>query len=142
MPESLERLLREVPTDPMPARLPARVQQRLAGVRAAERRRRWLLDAALAAVTLGGVVLLWPQLVQIGAQASGGSPASAEVWLARAATAPAQTVLETLTAAIEWTGRLTDNLGIAGLAGGILLTIPLFAWLHRLMPEMEEGALA
>jgi len=142
MPESLERLLREGPMDPMPARLPARVLQRLAGVRAAERRRRWLLDATLAAVTLGGVLILWPQLVQIGEQASGGSSAGAEVWLAQAATAPAQTVLETLTAAIEWTGRLTDSLGIAGLAGVILLTIPLFAWLRRLMPEMEEGALA
>jgi hypothetical protein len=114
----------------------------LAGVRAAERRRRWLLDAALAAVTLGGVLILWPQLVQIGEQASGGSSAGAEVWLAHATTAPAQTVLETLTAAIEWTGRLTDGLGIAGLAGVILLTIPLFAWLRRLMPEMEEGVLA
>ncbi len=141
MPESLERLLREMPIDPMPARLPARVQERLAEVRAAERRRRWLLDASLAAVTLGGVFILWPQLGPIGAQASAGSAAGAQVWLAHAAASPAQTVLATLTAAVDWTGRLTDSLGIAGLAGVILLTVPLFAWLRRLMPESEEGVL-
>jgi hypothetical protein len=100
----------------------------------------WLLDASLAAVTLGGVLILWPQLGQVGAQASGGSQGGAEIWLAHAASSPAQTVLGTLTAAVDWTGRLTDSLGIAGLSGLILLAIPLFAWLRRLMPEVEEGA--
>ncbi len=142
MPESLELLLRHVPIDPMPARLPARVQRRLAEIRAAERRRRWLMDASLAVVTLGGLLILWPQLGPIGAQAPGGSAGAAQAWLAHAAAAPAQTVLETLMAAVDWTGRLTDSLGIAGLSGLILLTIPLFAWLRRLMPEAEEGTLA
>ncbi len=142
MSERMEKLLRQVPIDPMPDRLPGRIQERLAELRSAEGRRHRLLDAALAAVCFVGLVILWPQLGQIGAQASAGSAGGAQVWLARAAAAPAQTVLETVMAAVDWTGHLTDNLGIAGLSGGILLAIPLFAWLLRLMPEMEEGATA
>jgi hypothetical protein len=69
---------------------------------------------------------------------------------------PAPVVWETLTGAVDWARGLSDHFGVAGLLGLVLLSVPLFTWLRRLMPEspgleggpawsgamLEEGAVA
>jgi hypothetical protein len=46
----------------------------------------------------------------------------------------------TLTGAVDWARGLSDHFGVAGLMGLVLLSVPLFTWLRRLMPEAPEGA--
>ena len=60
---------------------------------------------------------------------------SSIAWIARLTSGPAPAIWEALSGAIDWTSGLAGSLGIGGLMGLILLAIPLFAWLRRLMPD-------
>ena len=142
MPDRLDDLLRELPIDSVPAGLPGRIQRRLTAARAAERRTRVLLDIGLASVLLAGSLSLWPLLSAVPGWVSTDGLGSAAAWVGRLGTAPAPTIWSTLMGALDWSVRITEDISVAGLAGLMLLALPLFAWLPRLMPAHEEGAIA
>jgi hypothetical protein len=70
---------------------------------------------------------------------TGGSVESSMTWVGRLGSAPAPVVWETLTGAMDWVRGLSDRFGVAGLLGLVLLSVPLFIWLRRLMPEDVSG---
>jgi len=142
MPERLDDLLRELPIDSMPAGLPGRIQRRLTSARAGESRARLLVDVGLASALLAGTLTLRPFLKVIPGLVSVDGLAGATSWVGQLGSAPAPTIWSTLTGALDWALGLTDNLGVAGLLGLMLLALPLFAWLPRLLPAREEGVIA
>ena len=61
-------------------------------------------------------------------------------WVSRLGSAPAPAVWQTLTGAMDWVRTLSDAFGVTGLLGLVLLSVPLFTWLRRLMPEEFPGS--
>jgi hypothetical protein len=135
MPDRLDDLLHHLPVETMSTDLPARIHLRLQAERSRQRRAQLGLDAVMAVLVIGGVLALAPSLAGATGWLTGGSVESSMAWASRLGSAPAPVVWDTMTAAVDWVGRLADGFGITGLLGLVLLSVPLFTWLRRLMPE-------
>jgi len=135
MPARLDDMLRQMPAQAMPVGLPAQIRLRLKAQRAREGRLRLGLDASMAALLISGLIVLGPQLAGAGTSLPGGSVERSMAWVNELGSAPAMAVWGTLTGAIDWTRGLAGSFGIAGLLGLILVALPMFVWLRRVMPE-------
>jgi hypothetical protein len=135
MTDRLEDLLGQLPGEPMDEALPARIRLRLKAEQGRERRLRRGLDAALLALCMVGILLLMPQLLGATNALAGASVESSVAWVNELGAAPAAAVWGTLSGAVGWSRELAGRLGTSGLAGLILIALPMFAWLRRAMPE-------
>ncbi|HLE23933.1 MAG TPA: hypothetical protein VI701_06440 [Anaerolineales bacterium] len=139
MPDRLDDLLQQLPAGTMSADLPARIQMRLRVKRSRERRFRIGLDVLMAVLVLCGGLALAPSAAGAADWLTGGSVESSMTWVSRLGSAPAPVVWETMAGAMDWARGLSGRFGVAGLLGLVLLSVPLFAWLRRLMPEDVSG---
>ena len=137
MPDRLDDLLHQLPLEAMSADLPARIQLRLQADRSMQRRVQLGLDAVLAVLVICGLLVLGPSIAGAAGWLSGGSMESSMAWVSRLRSAPAPAVWQTLTGAMDWARALSDAFGVTGLLGLVLLSLPLFTWLRRLV--LEEG---
>jgi hypothetical protein len=135
MPAQLDDLLHQLPTETMPVDLPAKIRLRLRAQRSRESRVRMALDAGMAVLLACGLIVLVPQLVGAIGSLRGGSLESSMTWVNQLGNAPAAAVWDALAGGLDWTRGLAGNLGVDGLLGLVLLSLPLFVWLRRLMPE-------
>jgi hypothetical protein len=119
--------------------LPVRIQHRLRAARSWQRRSQVAADAAMTVLLLCGGLVLAPSVAGAADWLTGGSVESSMTWVGRLGSAPAPVVWETLTGAMDWVRGLSDRFGVAGLLGLVLLSVPLFIWLRRLMPEDVSG---
>jgi len=152
MADRLDELLRSLPVEAMSSDLPARILLQLQTRRSRERRAQRMLDIALIGMVLLGIAALAPQISGAAVPSLGTLEGSAD-WVGQLGTAPAPAVWTALTEAFEWTAALAGSIGVEGLLGLTLLTLPLFIWLWRVMPDrasapgwqrstLEEGAAA
>jgi hypothetical protein len=135
MPDRLDDLLLHLPAEPMSADLPARIQHRLRTARSWQRRSQVAADAVLAVLAIVGLLALAPSLAGAADWLTGGSVESSISWVSRLGNAPAPVVWQTMASALDWARGLSDRFGMVGLLGLVLLSVPLFTWLRRLMPE-------
>jgi hypothetical protein len=135
MPDRLDDLLHQLPMETMSADLPARIQLRLRADRSMQRRVQLGLDAVLAVLVISGLLALGPSLAGAAGWLTGGSVESSMAWFSALGSAPAPAVWQTLTGAVDWVRTLSDGFGVTGLLGLVLVAVPLFTWLRRLMPE-------
>ena len=140
MPDRLDDLLHQLPMETMSADLPARIQLRLQADRSMQRRVQLGLDAVLAVLVICGLLVLGPSMAGAAGWLTGGSMESSMAWVSRLGSAPAPAVWQTLTGAMDWVRTLSDAFGVTGLLGLVLLSVPLFTWLRRLMPEDVPGS--
>jgi hypothetical protein len=144
MTDRLESWLGQLPGEAMDEGLPARIRLRLDSVRSRERRLRRGLDGALLALCVIGFVLLVPPLLGTITELGGASVESSVAWVNELGTAPAPAVWSTLSGAAGWSYDIAGRLGVSGLAGLVLIALPMFAWLHRAMgvgrPASSAGA--
>ena len=140
MPDQLDDLLHQLPMETMSADLPARIQLRLRADRSMQRRLQLGLDAVLAVLVISGLLALGPSLAGAAGWLTGGSVESSMAWFSALGSAPAPAVWQTLTGAVDWVRTLSDGFGVTGLLGLVLVAIPLFTWLRRLMPEEVPGS--
>jgi hypothetical protein len=142
MPDRLDELLDGLPSDPMPADLPARLQLRLARERHRQRRARMVTDSVMVTLVLWGGLVLIPRATAAGSVLTPATLDGLVTWIGRFGSAPAPVVWDTLGGLASWSRRLAEDFGVTGLLGLALLAIPLCAWLKRLMPESEREAVA
>jgi hypothetical protein len=140
MPDQLDDLLHQLPMETMSADLPARIQLRLQADRSMQRRVQLGLDAVLAVLVICGLLVLEPSISGAAGRLAGGSMESSMAWFSALGSAPAPAVWQTLTRAMDWVQTLSDGFGVTGLLGLVLVAIPLFTWLRRLMPEEVPGS--
>jgi hypothetical protein len=140
MPDRLDELLFQLPMEPMSAGLPARIQRRLRTARSWQRRSQVASDAGLGILAIAGLLALAPSMAGAAGWLTGASAENAIAWIGRLGSGPAPVVWGSLTGAVDWARGLSDHFGVAGLLGLVLLSVPLFTWLRRLMPEAPEGA--
>jgi hypothetical protein len=139
MPDRLDDLLSQLPVEPMSADLPARVQHRLRTARSWQRRSKVAADAALAILAIVGILALAPSVAGAVDWLTEGSMESSITWVSRLGSAPAPVVWETMAGAMDWARGLSGRFGMVGLLGLVLLSVPLFTWMRRLMPEDVSG---
>lgn len=135
MTHDLDDLLRDLPSEAMSSDLPLLIQRRLSRERSRGRQMRGALDAGLALLVICGAIVLAPQVNALASLPIAGAPEASLGWVDRLASAPAPVIWDTLAGGIEWTRGLAERFGFVGMLGLVLLAIPLFAWLRRLLPE-------
>jgi hypothetical protein len=140
MADRLDELLRRLPSDAMPADLPARIQLGLRAQRTVERRSRVLSDAAMAGLALIGLFALIPNVTGAGALPRLGTLESSTTWVGQFGAAPALAVWEALTGGLNFLRALAGTMGLEGVLGLILFSVPLFVWLRRLMPDRSRAS--
>lgn len=140
MADRMDELLRRLPSDAMPADLPARIQLGLREQRAVERRGRVLSDAAMAGLALIGLIVLIPNVSGAGVLPRLGTLESSTTWVGQFGSAPAPAVWLALTGALSWLRALAGIMGLEGVLGLILFSVPLFVWLRRLMPDRRRAS--
>jgi hypothetical protein len=94
----------------------------------------------MAGLALIGLLALMPEVIGVGAIPRLGTLESSTAWVGQFGAAPAPAVWEALAGALAWLRALAGNMGVEGVLGLILLSVPLFVWLRRLMPDRSRAS--
>jgi len=133
-------LMRDLPLEPMAGDLSARVSLRLQAQRSRERRQQILVDGAMAGLAVLGLAALAPAWPGAESSLRLGTLESSSAWVGRLGLSPAPAVWGAVSGGLAWARHLATNVGVQGLFGMILLALPLFFWLSRLMPERARAS--